>query len=565
MEMKKVFEITLKVSIIISLSITIILSLFKLTILSYSHFIEPTLYADSFRLVEQNQNSNESLIKWIFSQHNEHRIIFTRLSSLIELNILKLSPGQTGLLQNILLVLLSSGIWTTLIHNFFRDKNIKIITTLSGIVLLFHPWQWENFIWEFQVPWFFINALVLLGTYLLFKPYKISLNSKNYIELILIIIPWFAIFSSGQGLAAAWALSISSFIKNKYLGIKIVISSGLASLTYFSLLDYIKPERNPINFDFIFFFGMLFGGVWHGLFVLVLITLVILFISKPKIPSAVLAPMLFPACFSIFFTILTTLSRSHHGLAAALSYRYTTHTLMIGLSSILLLGFIAENNKKNFYTPFIGLVTLFITLGSFPFITFSQNSPNFRKYTFFSMWNLMHNQKKKVKFNFLCISDKASFKEKGIELICDKTPHGKDLGPQYFSNNLKVKPIGWHKLHAFNGSKKTTSKININFDLKEISRLPFQRLKIKGTASANSNLRGKERFFIVANYGSSKTKVIKYQNIIFKDNYDKTSKIELSTSFEDIIPLEFEEFFLSNISIETRNNSKIIFDAQGIL
>ena len=68
--MKKVFEITLKVSIIISLSITIILSLFKLTILSYSHFLEPTLYADSFRLVEQTQNSNETLIKWIYSQQN---------------------------------------------------------------------------------------------------------------------------------------------------------------------------------------------------------------------------------------------------------------------------------------------------------------------------------------------------------------------------------------------------------------------------------------------------------------------------------------------------------------
>ena len=563
--MKKVFEMTLKVSIIISLLIVIILSLLKLTILSYSHFLEPTLYADSFRLVEQNQNSNQSLIKWIFSQHNEHRIIFTRLNSLIEFNILKLSPGQTGLLQNLLLVLLSSGIWTSLIHNFFRDINIKILTTLSGILLLFHPWQWENFIWEFQVPWFFINALVLLGTYLLIKPYKISLNSKNYIESIFLIIPWFAIFSSGQGLAAAWALSISTFIKNKYLGIKIAISSGLASLTYFFLLDYIKPERNPINFDFLFFLVMLFGGVWHGLFVLVLITLVILFISKPKIPSSVLAPIIFPTCFSIFFTILTTLSRSHFGLAAALSYRYTTHTLMIGISSILLLGFIAENNKKIFYAPFIGLVTLFITLGSFPFITFSQNSPNFRKYTFFSMWNLMDKQKKKVKFNFLCIADKASFKKKDIELICDRTPHGKDLGPQYFSNNLKVKPIGWHKLHAVNSSKKTTNKIDINYDLKEISRLPFQRLKIKGTASANSNLRGKERFFIVANYDSSKTKIIKYKNIKLKDNYKNSAQIELSISFEDIIPLEFEGFSLSNISIETRNNHKIIFDAKSIL
>lgn len=125
---------------------------------------------------------------------------------------------------------------------------------------------------------------------------------------------------------------------------------------------------------------MLFGGVWHGLFILVLITLIIFVVTKPKIPYEILAPIIFPTLFSIIFTLMTTLSRSHLGLAAALSYRYTTHTLMIGLSSILLLGFIAENKNKNFYKPSIGLTTLIITLGSFPLITFNENLPNFKKY-----------------------------------------------------------------------------------------------------------------------------------------------------------------------------------------
>ena len=145
-------------------------SFLNLIILSYTHWLEPTLLADSYRLVEQNNTS--TFLNWIFKQHNEHRIIFSKINTFIEVNILNLSPGQSGLFQNLFLILLSCGIWTYLKQKFFKDKNLKIITSLSGITLILHPWQWENFIWEFQVPWFFINVLVLLGTLLLIKPYK---------------------------------------------------------------------------------------------------------------------------------------------------------------------------------------------------------------------------------------------------------------------------------------------------------------------------------------------------------------------------------------------------------
>ena len=129
-----------KVSIIISLLIIILWSFLKLTILSYGHFLEPTLYADSYRLAEQNENNNLSLLSWIFSQHNEHRITISRLSSLIEVNILNLSIGQSGLLQNLFLVLLSSGIWAYINQKFFKDntfRNYFIIASMAvGKLLL---------------------------------------------------------------------------------------------------------------------------------------------------------------------------------------------------------------------------------------------------------------------------------------------------------------------------------------------------------------------------------------------------------------------------------------------
>ena len=125
--MDKFFKSILKISVILSLSLVIIWSFFKLLILSYNLWLEPTLLADSYRLVEQN--NHPSYLKWIFEQHNEHRITFSKLNTLIEVNIFNLSPGQSGLFQNLLLVFLSSGIWVYLNHKFFKDKNLKVITT----------------------------------------------------------------------------------------------------------------------------------------------------------------------------------------------------------------------------------------------------------------------------------------------------------------------------------------------------------------------------------------------------------------------------------------------------
>ena len=73
------------------------------------------------------------------------------------------------------------------------DKSLKIFTTLSGIALLIHPWQWQNLVWEFQTPWFFINVLVLLGIFVLSKPLRKSLS---YIDIIIFFHVFFYLFQS---------------------------------------------------------------------------------------------------------------------------------------------------------------------------------------------------------------------------------------------------------------------------------------------------------------------------------------------------------------------------------
>ena len=53
----------------------------------------------------------------------------------------------------------------------------------------------------------------------------------------------------------------------------------------------------------------------------------------------------------------------------------------------------------------------------------------------------MEQNKKEIKNNFLCMADSAAFRAKSIDLDCGEFPHVKDLGPDYFSNNLKLNKL----------------------------------------------------------------------------------------------------------------------------
>lgn len=533
--------------LIISLLILVVIwSLSNLFFLSIIHWLKPALYADSYRFVEQG--NEDSLFKWIFSQHNEHRIIFSKLSVLIEENIFRIAPGQSAIFQNFMLVLLSGGIWTLININFFKNKKIQVITAISGIVLLIHPWQWQNFVWEFQVPWFFTNSLVLIGALILVGKYEPK-NSLDFKSICIFILPWLSIFSTGQGIAVAFALSISSTIKNIRLGFISIFSSFFSLLTFFYFLNYTKPGFHPsYKFDFKFFFGMLFGGIWHGLFVLIIIAIISYIFSRPNINKDKLPTLILPSIFSAGFTFMTTLSRSDFGLRVAGSSRYTTHTLMMGLSAILLLGIIAESRKNKRYTPLIGLSTLLVTLGAFPQnLIFS----NFRGDSFFRLWNKMYEFNAKNREDFLCIADQIVFEKKGIDVYCDSGPHHKDLAPAYFKNKLIVKPIGWHRLQTLKELKNKKNSIMLNYQFKKLDFNPQKGFYINGWIEGKSNDRFKEKIFLVANYSDSK-------KIFFLVEHKKNDN-NTKYGFDKFFPNEYERNLIKNITIETRNSSKIIW------
>jgi len=199
--------------------------------------LQPNLFGDSFAFAERSAGPNG----WLTSQHNEHRIVWAKATSLVETQLLKLPPGQSALFQNLVLILGCAGLWSWLCRRLLHRTDLCLITALAGGLLLLNPWQYENLSWEFQTPWFLINALVLLGALLLSVP-----TAGQWPQgLAAMGLPWVALTSTGQGLALALAFSASAWLHSRRLGVLVTASTALAGLTFFMLLPYSKPAGHP--------------------------------------------------------------------------------------------------------------------------------------------------------------------------------------------------------------------------------------------------------------------------------------------------------------------------------
>ena len=67
------------------------------------------------------------------------------------------------LIQILILLLLSCGIWAYLSGKILKSKTMWLITSLAGSALILNPWQYENLGLEFQTPLIFINTFTLFS------------------------------------------------------------------------------------------------------------------------------------------------------------------------------------------------------------------------------------------------------------------------------------------------------------------------------------------------------------------------------------------------------------------
>ena len=463
-------------------------SLLEILALALAHWTQPNLFGDSFSFVMRNGGSG--LGQWLTDQHNEHRIVWAKAASVVETELIKIPPGQSALFQNLALILGCAGLWSWLCKRMLHHIDLRLITALSGFLLLLNPWQYENLGWEFQTPWFLINALVLLGALVLSVP-----SAGRFPQSVVsALLPWVALTSTGQGLALAVGFAGCAWLHSRKLGALVSASTALAGLSFYLLLPYNKPAGHPeLSFQIDYFLRAWLGGAWQGLAVLCVVIAAVLLGRRHPIPRANWPALLLPGLFSLLFAGMITLSRAGFGVEQANSSRYITHSLMLGLTALMALA-MADDHSRRPATPLLGgFLVLLTTIGSFP----QGLQAGALSYT--GAWNEGRRLAKQNRKGLICHAMQAELAARNIRFLdpCNEIFPDQLVIDQYFQNGLPVQPLGWHRQLVDNHQISASSPIRYHVDHQTSSSSSVQ---LQGWAFMNTP--NHQQLYVIADYGN---------------------------------------------------------------
>ena len=359
-----------------SLIITTIVAIFYFVCI---HFSYNFFYQDDYHLlrfvtvIEDNSISFQEKLSTLWGQHNEHRIIFPRLITLLDYYL-------QGHIDWAVLNVVSALYYFGIFYFFFKiiqKAELNNWYLLPVALLIFQPAAYENYYWTISILQQVGNlfwAMFLFYSIVYYKP------SKLWISLLLVFI---LTFTHGNGLFAFGVGGVLLFIQKRYkdLGIWVGFMFFVAALYFYG---YYTAQNSNIA-------GSLsnpkrlvgcFGGFWGvflkdilnstnrailaglGIFLVLLIINIRAFFSFlfPKI--SLKTTTLFPqknlfllACF-LYLSItagLVALSRSWSSMDAAFQNRYL-HNSVIAFVLLYTTLLLFQSNYLRRVILFLGLI-----------------------------------------------------------------------------------------------------------------------------------------------------------------------------------------------------------------
>lgn len=302
---------------------------------------------------------------WLWAQHNEHRMVFTKIFCLIDLKFFR--GRQIFLLSLIFLVqFLELFLLAWSLQRFGRLRGAAWTAGVGLIAFcLFCPSQWENLIWGFQVHsgLLMLFATLSITAVLLMRQAALQRQWKYLAFALLMALA--ANYTMVNGILL-WPLLI---VAGLVLGIRpraLWMIAGVAllnALAYFH--GYHRPGQNGNPFDslrtpgrVVSYFLTFLGSSWSQENIRVAIVagalgfagavLTALLLWKlRKISSAFSVQMLFLMLFALGTAAITALGRIGFGLDQAFSPRYQAVALMFWLPlGLLLLYWAVESGRS---------------------------------------------------------------------------------------------------------------------------------------------------------------------------------------------------------------------------
>lgn len=232
-------------------------------------------------------------------------------------------------------------------------------------LLLFSPLQWENWLWGFQLAWFWINLNFVLAIFSVYCLPNIHFKYKFCLAALFCSI---ATYSSAQGIFSWFALIPLLFFTRKKIKERLIIVgiwltlSSLCIGLYF--VGYQKPSAHPDTLFVLeqparaltYFFSLVGYSITGSFGIDILLALKIgiflvsVFIcfniySLFKYNSTFLEnslPWISLGWFSILFCLATTVGRAGFGISQAFSSRYTSITILLVIACVQLIRLLID-------------------------------------------------------------------------------------------------------------------------------------------------------------------------------------------------------------------------------
>jgi len=351
----------------------------------YNHY-SPVPYWDMWdgylNFFTQAVNGNFQV--W-FSQHNEHRMIFSKILFYIDLHCF---GGQSIflLIINFLFLSLTAILMAYIVKDIFKSqkedfRDLQTILQFFSIIMLFSWIQAGNITWAFQSGFFAANFFPLLSFYLLVKSAD---KENNFIFILSITIGTISAGTMVNGVMALPILFVLSLLlkQNFKKSIFILVVSLVVLYLYFhnyhsvsghgSIYDTLT-NRPKVFFEYMF---ANLGGIYYyisgrgiisgkGSILLSQITGIILLISSLFFTYLVFIKRdvnkfyLVALSYFVYYggtAFATAGGRSIFGIKQAFSSRYMTPSLIAWtLLFILYLNYFRNNKKISKIIVFISL------------------------------------------------------------------------------------------------------------------------------------------------------------------------------------------------------------------
>lgn len=347
------------------------------------------IFWDEWELINFLLNARDTFppLNEFFALHNEHRIAFLRFFSLV----LSYLPFGWSAISRIwisffvviftFMLLSALAVKQYLISNKSSQHDSRVhllgISLFSISLLLFLPSQFENWLWGFQIPWFFVN-LLLVSTIILLDAF--SKNGRWIFYCLATTCCIVASFSLAQGLMV-WLACLPMFMSSqlnqsqKLRAIGGWLVSTIMTISIYAL-GYQKPGGHPstdlifkkpgVAFDFFFNqLGSAFGRVETSRFLLGLILfilfiwLIITLFKQGLCARDKALPWISLGAYAILCTGIITAGRM--GFGSVFASRYTTIYLLLPLAVVNLLRLSLETKEVWVKNKPLILTALFIS------------------------------------------------------------------------------------------------------------------------------------------------------------------------------------------------------------